>query len=66
MLTQNEEALNKALTLIYGERERIKSNRFKRWIMLAVGMLIGYAITYPVLLILRYAGFSLYSRAGLD
>lgn len=66
VLTQNEEQLNKALTLIYAEKQRINKNRFKRWIMLVVGCLIGFAISEPLILILRVAGFSLYSRAGLD
>lgn len=66
MLTQNEEKLNKALILICREKEKVNKNRFKRWIFLVVGMLLGLAFSKPTMYLLQVSGFSFYSRVGLD
>jgi hypothetical protein len=66
MLTQNEAQMNKARTLLHLEKLKHRKNVFKRWVVAAVGLVIGVLLAQPAVLLAELAGAPLYSRKGMD
>lgn len=66
ILTNNEDQLNKAYMILFKDKQKMKRNKFKKWVCLAVGILIGGILAPLMIEMLTLIGFSFYSRDGLD
>lgn len=66
ILTNNEDMLNKALLILFKEKQKVKRNRFKKWICMLGGIFFGSAMAPLCIRMMELIGFSFYNRSGLD
>jgi len=53
ILTNDEQMIDRAYVLLHSEMYRYKNGYFKKWIFLALGIIIGGALIYPTIFLLE-------------
>ena len=62
----NEEQILDAFQILHDELMKYRRNRFKVWVFLLLGLVIGSILSPVTVLVAKKLGLSLYDRSGLD
>ena len=60
------EMIDQAYILLHEEKVNYMGNRFKRWIALSCGVLLGAMLAQPVTSIISSFSTAVYNRKGID
>jgi len=66
VLTDKTSELDRAMILLNIEKQALQRNKFKKWVLLVFGIMVGFLTSKATILIANTLGLSLYSRDGLD